>query len=167
MLVGGNTFRLLDRVRTHGFIDAVRAFVADGGAYYGGSAGAILASDSIRIAEDYDTNDIGLTDLSAVGLVRNLDVLPHFTPGQHAAMVAWAASSHDTSVLAIPNASGVVVDDGKIRVLGPTRAPGHCDRHPCIRSHSGGHRRSDTGRRHAACELTHAPGSRSPPSRFW
>src|SRR3954449_6045341 len=68
LLVGGNTFRLLDRVRSHGFIDAVRAFVADGGAY--------TAAARERSWPPTRSSSPGLrrrrhrpTDLSAVGLV--------------------------------------------------------------------------------------------------
>jgi dipeptidase E len=102
---GGNTFHLLDHVRSHGFLSAVRGFVADGGDYYGGSAGAILACADIGIAAGYDENDIGLTDLTALGLVSGFAVLPHFAEGQLAGAQAWSKERRKI-VLGIPERSG-------------------------------------------------------------
>jgi len=115
---GGNTFRLLDHVRRHGFIDPVRAFVVAGGSYYGGSAGAVLATDSIRIADGHDPNEPGLADVGSLGLVHGLDVLPHYTPDQHHSTRQWARR-HGATVLGVPEASGLISDNGHIRVLGP------------------------------------------------
>ena len=67
---GGNTFRLLDAVRRSRFLEPVRAFWHDGGDYYGGSAGAVLACETIAIAEGHDANDCNLKDLAALGLMR-------------------------------------------------------------------------------------------------
>ena len=51
------------------FADAVRTFVSSGGDYYGGSAGAVLACESIAIAEGHGPNEVGLTDLTGLGLL--------------------------------------------------------------------------------------------------
>ena len=114
---GGNTFRLLDQVRSHGFADSVRQFVQAGGAYYGGSAGAILACDDVRVATLLDSNDIGLTDLTALGLVPNLAVMPHFSRDRLAEAQAWSRA-HDTVVLGIPEQSGVVWSGSLLHVRG-------------------------------------------------
>jgi len=115
---GGNTFRLLHHIRGHDFMQAVKSFVDDGGTYYGGSAGAVLATDTIRIADGHDPNDLGLTDLGALGLVHDVDLLPHYTEDQQAATAQWAVC-HDAIVLGVPNASGLLVTSEGIRVLGP------------------------------------------------
>jgi dipeptidase E len=146
---GGNTFRLLDHVRRSGFIDAVREFVDDGGDYYGGSAGAFLAVGDVSLALHLDENDLGLADLSALGLVRSLDVLPHFTVAQIRDAIAWS-NERERTLLGIPDRSGVVVRAGKVEVLGYepvyevaegqifTRQPGQpwslasSDRHPDV-----------------------------------
>lgn len=64
---GGNTFQLLDHLRRHGHEQVVRDFVAEGGDFYGGSAGAIRACSNIRIAGEYDTNDAGRPVLGIPG----------------------------------------------------------------------------------------------------
>ena len=114
---GGNTFRLLDHVRRNGFLDAVRKFVDGGGDYYGGSAGALLALSDVSIALHLDDNDLDLADLSALGLVGYLDVLPHFTVAQLGDAIAWS-NERERTLLGIPERSGVVVREGKVEVLG-------------------------------------------------
>jgi dipeptidase E len=114
---GGNTFRLLDHVRRNGFIDAVGQFVDAGGDYYGGSAGALLALSDVSLALHRDENDLDLSDLSALGLVRSFDVLPHFTVAQLGDAIAWS-SERKRSLLGIPERSGVVVHAGRVEVAG-------------------------------------------------
>lgn len=98
---GGNTFRLLEHVQRAGFVDAVRAFHRSGGDYYGGSAGAVLACESIAIADGHDPNEAGLTDLTALGLIHDLAILPHFTAAQLEVTTRWARR-HDATVLDLP-----------------------------------------------------------------
>ena len=79
---GGNTFLLLHHLQAHGFIGPVRQWVEAGGDYYGGSAGAILATDSIEIADHADSNDVGLVDLAGLGLLPAVGLFPHYTTDQ-------------------------------------------------------------------------------------
>jgi dipeptidase E len=118
---GGNTFTLLDHVRRAGYLGTVRAFVAAGGDYYGGSAGAILACESIALAAELDSNDVGLVDLQGLGLVSGFAVFPHYTPDRAPVLRAWIAQHH-TTVVGIPERSGLVVDDGLARVEGTVAA---------------------------------------------
>jgi dipeptidase E len=78
---GGNTFAILDRLRTLGMdkfiIDSLKD---DKALYIGVSAGSIIAGPSIEIAgwgSEGDTNDIGLKDLTGLNLT-NVSVYPHF-----------------------------------------------------------------------------------------
>lgn len=114
---GGNTFRLLDQVRRYGFVEQVRRFWLDGGDYYGGSAGAVLACDSIEIADGHDPNEPGLEDFMALGLISGVAVLPHFTDDQLDGARRWAASRH-TVVLGLPESTGLRCSGDKITVIG-------------------------------------------------
>jgi dipeptidase E len=114
---GGNTFQLLHHVRRHRFGPAVRNFVARGGGYYGGSAGAILASSEIRVAVGVDENEVGLTDLTGLGLVRDFDTLPHYDDGQEMAAQEWS-SNHERVLLGVPERSGLAIRDGCAEVVG-------------------------------------------------
>ncbi len=118
---GGNTFSLLDHVRRHGFLPAVRDWVERGGAYYGGSAGAILATSSIAIAEVADPNDVGLVDLAGLGLLPTRGLLPHFDTSQ-IGRARLLSARLATPILGLPENSGLLLDSSEIRVLGPASA---------------------------------------------
>lgn len=115
---GGNAFQLLHHVRRHGSEQSVRDFVAGGGDYYGGSAGAILACADIGFAACLDENEVGLTDLTGLGLTREFAVLPHYDDGQLVAAREWS-SDHGVALLGIPERSGLVTRDGCVEVTGP------------------------------------------------
>lgn len=114
---GGNTFRLLDTVQRHGFTEPVRRFWRAGGDYYGGSAGAVLACQSIAIAEGLDDNEPGLDDLTGLGLVQGAVILPHFTDEQLADAERWSAR-HRMVVLGLPESVGLHCSDETATVLG-------------------------------------------------
>ena len=114
---GGNTFRLLDAVRRGGFVEAVRDFVSAGGNYYGGSAGAVLACESIAIADSHDPNEVGLTDLTGLGLLTGVAVLPHFTPDQLGGAQDWSRA-HQVTVLGLPETSGLHCRGTTAQVVG-------------------------------------------------
>lgn len=117
---GGNTFRLLDHVRKHGFIEPVREFWMAGGDYYGGSAGAVLACEGIEIAAGHDANESGLEELSALGLLAGVALLPHFTEDQLPAARQWAAD-HGSTVWGLPESVGLQCRDGRAVVIGAGR----------------------------------------------
>ena len=71
---GGNTYYLLHVVRTSGFMEVINDLVQNKSVIYGGtSAGTILASPTIQAAgfggKDADKNDVGLSDISALGFI--------------------------------------------------------------------------------------------------
>jgi dipeptidase E len=116
---GGNTFALLDEVVRYDYLPVVRDFLRTGGAFYGGSAGAILAGADISTAAGFDPNDVGLTELGALDLLGGLVVWPHYEVDvEDGRLRAWVAE-HRRTVLAIPERSGVVVTDGMARTAGP------------------------------------------------
>lgn len=114
---GGNTFRLLDHVRRHDFLEPVREYWRAGGDYYGGSAGAVLACDSVEIAAGLDPNEPGLQDLAALGLLSGAAVLPHFTDEQLTEAGRFAAE-HSTVVLGLPESTGLRCGAGRATVVG-------------------------------------------------
>jgi len=114
---GGNTFRLLDQVRRAGLVDPVRRFVDEGGDYYGGSAGAVLACTDIAIAEGHDPNEPGLVDLTALGLLRNVAILPHFTEEQVPSGQEWATAKRRT-LIGLPENAGLHVARNSYEVVG-------------------------------------------------
>jgi dipeptidase E len=115
---GGNTFLLLHHLQTHGFVEPVRQWVDSGGNYYGGSAGAILATDSVAIAGHADSNQVGLLDLNGLGLLPAIGLLPHYTADQQD-LAQTISRDLATPVIGVPEAAGLVVTRGTVETVGP------------------------------------------------
>lgn len=114
---GGNTFQLLDAVQRGRFADAVKDFVSLGGDYYGGSAGAVLACESIAIAEGHDPNEVALSDLTGLGLLRGVAILPHFTHDQLDHARDWS-HTHQVTVLGLPETSSLHCQGTTAEIIG-------------------------------------------------
>ena len=65
---GGNTFGTLKRIRESGADKIILDYLAQGATYIGGSAGAHIASRSVKHVEKYDIETFGLTDFSGLNL---------------------------------------------------------------------------------------------------
>jgi peptidase E len=113
---GGTTSKLAAHVQAYGFTQTVVDFVAGGGAYLGGSAGAILACDAITIAFLIE-DDPAARGMPGLGLVPNLSVYPH--ADTFSANPAQLARELGHDVIALPEASGLAIRDGNLRAIGP------------------------------------------------
>jgi len=80
---GGNTFKLLDKIQRSSFAHQLRSYLALGGVFYGGSAGAIVCGKTIEPAIYADDNLVGLEDLSGLNLLDGYDVFCHYEPTKH------------------------------------------------------------------------------------
>lgn len=84
---------------------------------YGGSAGAILASDSIGIAAIHDDNNTHLEQFTGLRLVSGVTVLPHYTAYEEATANLWHRRQNKP-VLGIPERSGLLIESSAARVVG-------------------------------------------------
>lgn len=122
-LAGGNTFYFLKALRKSGLLGFLSEYAEGGGILAGLSAGAHILSPHIGLAGvrglDPDENEVGLRDLRALGLAP-FEILPHFHKGPRylAALKAYSRKSR-YPIYACPDGSGVVVQDGVTRVMGP------------------------------------------------
>lgn len=113
---GGTTSKLAAHIHTYHFEQAVVDFVANGGVYLGSSAGAVLAGDEITVASLIE-DDPAARGMAGLGLVHGLSVYPH--ADTYSADPAQLARELGHDVIALPEASGVVVRDGDLRAIGP------------------------------------------------
>lgn len=121
-LGGGNTYYFLRNVRKHGLLPKFRAFVKRGGILMGLSAGSILMTPSIMTAavprSESDENEVGLTDMKALGLVP-FEFAPHYAPSRRgdAELLRYSKKlSHP--IYACADGEGIVVRNGSIRFVG-------------------------------------------------
>ncbi len=121
-LAGGNTFYFLKHLRKSGVEPLLAAFARRGGVLAGLSAGGLILSPTIKSAGDPlldpDENEVGLKNLNALGLV-DFEFAPHFefTPRSYHAHLSYSKKTKHP-VMAVPDGSGLVVENGVTRVIG-------------------------------------------------
>ena len=118
---GGNTFYLLKWVRESGFDKVLPNFLKRGGLYVGVSAGSYIACPSIEAAtwKHQDRNRVGITDFTALNLVRFL-ITAHFEE-KYRAVVDQAAKGTKYPIVALSDKQAVLIQDGKIKVVGESK----------------------------------------------
>lgn len=112
---GGNTYRLLDKLRQSGADQLLREFVASGGCLYGGSAGAIICGETIETTPD--ENRVNLTDTTGLRLLPDIDIWCHYTDNDDPKISEYVTET-DRTVIAIPERSGVSVAANRCLVVG-------------------------------------------------
>ena len=81
LLSGGNTFGLLQNLRSSGLDKSIKEFVEKSEFVLAGfSAGALVLTPTIEICNlpDFDENFVGLKDLAGLGIV-DFEVFPHYS----------------------------------------------------------------------------------------
>lgn len=88
ILTGGNTFKFLHHLKESGLDKVIIEFAKSGKTIVGFSAGAIILSPTIEIAElpTLDDNLVGITELTGLRLI-DFDVYPHYEESKHQAIV--------------------------------------------------------------------------------
>ena len=114
---GGNTFHLLKQMRTSGFAQRLARFIQQGGAVYGGSAGAIVLGCDISTCAHLDQNLVALTDLHGLDVVQGYAVWCHYTPGDDA-RIAGYVERQAVPVLAISERAGICLENDQLAPLG-------------------------------------------------
>ncbi len=114
---GGNTFSLLAQLRRSGFDRALASFAREGGAIYGGSAGAIIMGRDILTCAHMDRNDVGLTDSRGLDLVSGHAVWCHYHADDDPRIQTFV-QVRGIPVLAISERAGVAVLDGRMAPAG-------------------------------------------------
>lgn len=121
---GGNTFRLLEQLHVTGLLAAIRERVAAGTPYVGWSAGANVACPTIGTTNDMPI--VAPPSLAALSLVP-FQVNAHYTearlPGHGGEsraerLAEYLELNRGTTVVALPEGSGLEVTGGEMRLVG-------------------------------------------------
>lgn len=121
-LSGGNTFYFLDLLRRSGFGEVLKRRFESGLPLAGHSAGAIVMTPSIATAsypeEDRDDDDVGLTDLTALGLVR-FEFFPHYERKvTYDQALLQASQGLEHPVYGVPDGSCIMLDRDQTAFFG-------------------------------------------------
>src|SRR5262245_48070569 len=114
---GGNAYTLLYALRRTGADGAVHDVAESGRPVYGGSAGAILLGRDIGTARHADANIPGLTDTTGLDLALGYSVWCHHLD-RDASSVRDYVRATGIGVIALSERSGLIRDDGSLRVAG-------------------------------------------------
>ena len=114
---GGNTYSLLAQLAESGFDRSLRAYLAEGRAIYGGSAGAAVLGRDIQTVAHLDSNEIGLGNTSGLNLADGHDIWVHYQAKDDTLIEAYVRE-HQHPVLAISERAGIVIEEATIRAAG-------------------------------------------------
>lgn len=117
---GGNTFKLLKRLKQTGLDKKLIELYSAGKKIYGGSAGALIWGCDIKTATlcaDKDENLVGLRDTSGLNLIPNHDIQAHFDLDQIKEHQQYISES-GRSIIAIPKDSALKVSEKGAWVVG-------------------------------------------------
>lgn len=114
---GGNTRTLLSAIRKDKVEKSLGNFIARGGIYYGGSAGAIILGKDARSAPE--TRDINLTKAKGLNLLNGYSVSCHYSETQPEDQQIFEFIDNTSSpVLALRETNGIIFNGKSLRVIG-------------------------------------------------
>lgn len=133
---GGNTYRLLHRLRETGLGAVLVRLNESGLPIYGGSAGAIVLGADIGTCAHLDRNESGVSDLQGLDRCGGAAVWCHYVESDDARIGDFVREV-GVDVLCLPENAGVCVDSAGVGALGPGEVwrwhPGGRERVPAWR----------------------------------
>ncbi len=76
---GGNTYKLLNGIKTTNTYDKLKEYIQNDGIVYGSSAGTVIFGKDISVIEVMDNNDIGIKDTSGFNYLNGISLFVHYT----------------------------------------------------------------------------------------
>jgi len=117
---GGNTFKLLKRIKEGGLDSKLIDFYKKGGRIFGGSAGAIIFGNNISIAshcKDKDINLVRLKNMKGMNIVNGFDIQCHYEDDQINEHIKYVNKTK-RNVIAIPEESGLLIKGKSYKAIG-------------------------------------------------
>lgn len=112
---GGNTWNLMQELRSSSFSNEIIQYIKSGGLVYGGSAGAIVLGKNIDTHDDENT--INLKDTSGFNLLNNYSVACHYKNEQSNRFKEWAIRSN-LPIICLPEETGLLIENGSALCIG-------------------------------------------------
>lgn len=120
---GGNTFRLLAKLKKSGAFNNIKKFIENNGVVYGGSAGATIFGYDINVCLYTDKNDIKLKDTRGFNCLSGKSIAAHYTnkskeKTEVATEYLKKYSTLAESVIALPEEVTIFINDKDIEFIG-------------------------------------------------
>jgi dipeptidase E len=117
-LSGGNTFYFLKNLQERNLLNVIKGMVNNGKLLMGVSAGSILMSKTIKIAEYIDENIVNLESLVALNLVEN-EFMPHWETNQGVLKELLKYSNEvENSIYTCYDGDGIVIQGDHVEFFG-------------------------------------------------
>lgn len=112
---GGNTYKLLQELQKNNFIDILNQYIAQGGIYYGGSAGAIIVGNNIATVSEENDNNYNFE--KGLNLLNGRSVFCHYNGSQDEKIFQYV-KKFNIPVFALPEKTGFYCHDGEVNIIG-------------------------------------------------
>jgi dipeptidase E len=117
---GGNTFKLLKKLKEGNLDKKLIKYYKNGGKIFGGSAGAIIFGKDINLAlicKDKDVNLVKLKNTKGMNLLKNYDIQAHYENNQLKEHLEYITKTK-RNILAIPEGSAIILTEKGCKVIG-------------------------------------------------
>lgn len=115
---GGNTPYLLKKLKETGMWKFLEKAIKKDVPIYGGSAGAIIFSKSIKPSLISDKNQVKLKNLKGMNLINNHFLFCHFDKNKEESIKKIILEQQISPAILLPEASGLYLTDKKIESIG-------------------------------------------------
>jgi dipeptidase E len=115
-LGGGNTYKLLKELQKSKFISKLKKYIKGGGLVYGGSAGAIILGKDVGTTNS--KNEYEVVNCRGLDLIGKFSVYCHYKNEDDQRILNYIKSTKN-KVLALPEDAGAILDNSKMRIIGP------------------------------------------------
>jgi len=117
-LGGGNTFYLLKKLKDNKGIGFIREAIIQDIPIYGGSAGAIIFSKSIKTSLNFDKNWVDLEDFEGINLIRDHYLWCHFEENKLDKIKNLILNQKIAPSIALTEKNGLFLCEGEICLVG-------------------------------------------------
>ncbi|MBU3155814.1 Type 1 glutamine amidotransferase-like domain-containing protein [Clostridium estertheticum] len=119
-LSGGNTFYFLYLLKKRNLVKSLQLYVEQGGILIGISAGSIILSKTIDMAQFGDEDIVGIEDRSSLGIV-DFQFMPHWSDDEsvkYLDLLKDYSKVKKTTIYACNDGDGIVIDGDDIKFIG-------------------------------------------------
>lgn len=119
-LSGGNTFYFLYLLKKRNLVKSLQLYVDQGGMLIGISAGSIILSKTIDMAQFGDEDIVGIEDRSSLGIV-DFQFMPHWSDDEsikYLKVLKDYSKVKKTTIYACNDGDGIVIDGDDIKFIG-------------------------------------------------
>lgn len=115
-LSGGNTYIFMNDARKRSLYKILRKHLNNGGLLVGASAGALMMTPTIDLADGFDENMFGLTEVKGFAFVP-FEFFPHYEELYRNHIVTYL-KSHDSVIYTCKDGDGIFCGDDGVQLFG-------------------------------------------------